>query len=93
MTKKCRLYNGLRISFIIQLSNYRAENDSQVEVQSPVRDGFGHGQARRDAAAAGEHNDVRCVPELFILSSRKGPAFFDEDVCLLSDCKIWLQHV
>ena len=23
MTKKCRLYNGLRISFIIQLSNYR----------------------------------------------------------------------
>lgn len=26
MTKKCRLYNGLRISFIIQLSNYRVNN-------------------------------------------------------------------
>ena len=49
-----------------------AEDDSQVEVFCAVRDGFGHGQERRDAAAAGERDDIRRVPEVFIIEIALG---------------------
>ena len=49
-----------------------SEQDGQIEVLSPVRDGFGHGKERRDAAAAGERDDIRRVPEIFIIEISLG---------------------